>query len=56
MIIYRTLMINDKNQQFVFEWNKTEVYLHHHSVFGSPGCGQMHSKKDLAFGFPEGFF
>ena len=28
--------------------------MQHHSVFGSPGCGHMHSKKDLAFGFPEG--
>ena len=35
---------------------KIEVTLHHHSVFGSPECGHMHSKKDLAFGFPEGFF
>ena len=35
---------------------KIEVNLHHHSVFESPGCGHMHSKKDLAFGFPEGFF
>lgn len=28
--------------------------MQHHSVFGSPGCGHIHSKKDLAFGFPEG--
>ena len=29
--------------------------MQHHSVFGSPGCGHMHSKKDLAFGFPKAF-
>ena len=34
---------------------KIEVYLQHHSVFGSPGCGHMHSKKDLAFGSPKAF-
>lgn len=35
---------------------KIEVYSQHHSVFGSPGCGHMHSKKRFSLRFSEGFF
>ena len=45
----------DETLPFVLNGIKIEVYLQHHSVFGSPGCGHMHSKKDLAFGFPKAF-
>ena len=41
--------------RFVLNGIKIEVYLQHHSVFGSPSCGHMHSKKDLAFGSPKAF-
>ena len=46
---------NEKKYRFVLNGIKIEVFLQHHSVFGSPGCGHMHSKKDLAFGFPKAF-